>query len=278
MKKEKYLSKKRRLKLRRMIEDAYSNADYQKCATYLGYFLEEYPNDEYGRFFESRLLRQANLFEDALQILNDLDADKNFGIVIDKIKCFIELKRYEEALDLSSRYENKCNNKEMMDYCKRVRVFASTKLGIELNSSMYSYVEAQTICYTKDKTIDYIKHEMPKYCFKENISISDIEKIMDEIKEVLSKSKYYFNIATLTDTYLFEYPEIGEYENQTVNILKVVTTHDTNNIIMLYPNVEKKNLSYEKINENPKIELKVKQKRISQIDKFNARYQNFEKR
>jgi hypothetical protein len=99
-----------------------------------------------------------------------------------------------------------------------------------------------------------------------------IEKIINEVKKYIPSDKKicpgYFD-----NTYFFKYDKCGKVKNTWTNIFTVVCFPNTNNIITMcpvsgYERLPYVNLNYLKDYEEEKTNVK----RLSQIDKFNMRY------
>ena len=147
------------------------------------------------------------------------------------------------------------------------------KLSLLVNADIQSvlpqgktYSEKQILNYNKDIAIEHIKeHKKIKKnitYFSENI---DIEKLYDEVKPLLKKE----NIIDLDifNKYKIQYKEIGIFNNKTVDEMIVVTKANSKDIITMYP-INNSQEEIDTFESTPKTKIK----RISQIEKFNMKY------
>ena len=143
------------------------------------------------------------------------------------------------------------------------------KENIKREKTIYS--EEQIINYNKKSAIDHIK----KHHGEDSAYISyfnnnnDIEKIFNEISDYIIEKKPYY--SGVYDVYIVHLNDIkmGSIYNEKLNDISIITLPNTKNIITMYPvNKEDENL-------NDVEQEKPKTKRLSQIDKFNKKYQQF---
>ena len=87
---------------------------------------------------------------------------------------------------------------------------------------------------------------------------------------ILSNTYRYIE-SGITDSYIFKYLANGYVNNKLVDYLEVITLQNSNDIITMYPYENRERREY--IDITPEIEFStLKHQRVSQIDKFNARY------
>ena len=144
-----------------------------------------------------------------------------------------------------------------------------------------SYIYRQIINYKEEDFIDHIKKH--KADFNENdrtVSPSffsydtPIEKLIDGVKNNLNKENA-LNTGFISNTYLFKYDACGRSDNKITDYFEVVTFNGTNKIITMYPTKTPNNRKFVDLNYlKEKEEETSKVKVISQIDKFNRRYNN----
>ena len=137
------------------------------------------------------------------------------------------------------------------------------------------YIHKQIFYYDEKLALEHIlEHKEEKEgkhsVFSENI---DVVELIKYVKENLNNGTFLFN--HFFDEYLIRYDGVG-YENGILkNYIKVVTLPNSDKIITLYPS-PKFSLNY---NETDDVKEKIgcsecakKTKRLSQIEKFNKRY------
>lgn len=143
------------------------------------------------------------------------------------------------------------------------------KENIKREKTIYS--EKQIINYNKKKAIQHIKshHGEDSVYISYFNSNNDIEKIFNEISDyIIDKKPYYSGVY---DVYIVHLNDIkmGSIYNEKLNDISIITLPNTKNIITMYP----VNKVDEYLNDVEQEEPKTK--RLSQIDKFNKKYQQF---
>lgn len=181
----------------------------------------------------------------------------------------IELRKgnYEQA----EIYLNKLLEKDFFieedSRYKKLRILIDKGLGKLMDVSEYTnYGEKQFVKYDVEEAIEHIKTEHfgsdKKSNFNENI---DIEEMFSYVLSKLTEENLC--IDELADVYYIDYLNAGFDQNGIeTNCIKVVVIPNTKNILTMYP-VDKNNIFHEKENNNSH-----KVKRLSQIEKFNRKY------
>lgn len=96
------------------------------------------------------------------------------------------------------------------------------------------------------------------------------DKVFYEVKKkILFCKAYYF--GTYEDVYIFKYDKCGVTNGKVSDYFLVITFHNTNKYISMYPCNSSSNFNYVDLN-YLKIPSTSNVKRLSQIDKFNMRY------
>ncbi|MBE6157316.1 MAG: tetratricopeptide repeat protein [Firmicutes bacterium] len=173
---------------------------------------------------------------------NYIEAEKNLNKLVEKNL----LAKYSKEYKILSIIINKGLSKEID------------------NNDNNNYLEKQYINYDRDETIKHIK-EIQFNEESKNVSnfmpSTDIELLMTEVEKKLTPDK--LQKIELVDIYYLDYENIGyAMTGEQANKLKVVVIPNTKQIINMYPIYDDKN----KIEEKPKV------KRLSQIEKFNKKY------
>ena len=216
-------------------------------------------------------------FEEAEKYLEFLDFneydiyscyDSYYRLALVKFRLgkFDEFKKIEEYF-LNTNDQEIINN--MKYEFRRMRLMIDIKENKQIEKKEYSYSENQIISYNSDLAIEHIIDHHKINCkfstFNENIDIKSLFNYAREIikdKEPTCDSSY--------DRYIVKYNNIGKnLDGDNINQLLIVTIPYTNNIITMYPYDGFESLlimeDENKINK-PKI------KRLSQIEKFNKKY------
>lgn len=186
------------------------------------------------------------------------------------IRYYLATHQYDYALDYLEY------NRSIKSYIElELKLYCYKKLGIETKSFSTKYECQQIMDYSEERMINYIEEmndstiTTPSLPSKRRFN-SDfpLEKIIDVVKEKMKEENklcYGYN----SDMYVFKYDCCGRVDEKVQDYFKVTFYHDTKDIIMMYPAKKCEKLPYIDINyikEAPKV------KRISQIDKFNRRY------
>ena len=149
---------------------------------------------------------------------------------------------------------------------------------VDLIGPSDEYINSQIISYNENRALGYVRlHTKPetdvnvKSKFNENI---DINYLFEVIKNNLNHNNKA-NIDEAMEVHYFTIPNVGIYKNDICNYIKVRVIPNTKDIISIFPITA---LKYEEAQildyDGDKLfkKEKVKEKRISQIDKFNKRY------
>ncbi len=256
-------------------------------------YLAKYPNDYSAYIYYANLLmtfgdfERANIFiEKAESVYSSDEVFTNnskkakiykFYIFFNKIKLLCLTEKYDEAYKFYLDNINGLDNVVL----EKVVFFCKNKLGLlektttERNS--YHYYYRQVIEYQES---DFLYHAK-KHC---NNCISNnsedeseftadfpIEEVISEVKKNFFPEKRLYHGFT-DNVYVFRYDGCGTYNNGVINYFKVITFNNTKDLITMYPSVNCENLPYVDLNYMRKAKDNVKVKRLSQIDKFNKRF------
>jgi hypothetical protein len=165
------------------------------------------------------------------------------------------------------------NLNNMIFYCKK-------KLGkLECYSrDCSSYLFRQIIEYDEDDLLDHVKKHLVDFNSdvvnpNKNIFSSNfpLKQIIEEVKKYIPSNKRLCE-GFYQDSYIFKYNACGREKDKVTDYFKVICFHNTENIITLCPVSQGKDLPYIDLNYLILEDDKCKVKKISQIDKFNRRY------
>lgn len=255
-------------------------------------YLEKYPNDYYARAYYILLLERICDFDLAQSEYDYIERETSYNtsfnqcgkntigfksvMALAKVRLLAHYEKYQELLDFY------CNNPDLFDqrgdlsylsyYCR----FHLGKInGNACDSSSYRYL--QVVNYSEDRFLDHItKHQADYNINLENPNQSlfvpnfPIEKILEEIKKHIPSNNKLFP-GLFDDTYYFKYDNCGRVNNKMTNYFVVVCFHNTCNFLTMCPanNCEHfpiTDLNYLKEEDNTKV------KKLSQIEKFNKRF------
>ena len=163
-----------------------------------------------------------------------------------------------------------------------IRVYCLKKLGkLDVESRNAShYLLRQIIDYQESDFLYHIRKHQSAFNLDAAVTnpvvFSDdfpMPEVIDVIKDIIPNEKVVFS-GFLEDLYTFRYDECGRVNGKITDFFQVVTIHGTNQLITIYPNSDCQCFPYTDLNYLNKTQKQSKIKVRSQIDKFNARYQN----
>ena len=255
-------------------------------------YLKKYPNDYYSYSFYIYSLIILGEFDNAKRILDYLESiqyiDRKFLLFIKKnkylknrlifnyLKLLIYQGKYSESYSFYTNYplEIKEINSAIF-YCK-------CRLGmVNFNTRKnLFYLHRQIIKYDEDDFLYHIREHSYDYNTTLNNPNSNIfnscfliTQVIEAIKSFIPSSKRLFT-GFFEDSYYFKYDSCGTVNNKKANFIKVICFHDTDNIITMFPCMNIEELPYIDLNYLNKTDNKesIKIRKLSQIDKFNKRY------
>ncbi len=232
----------------------------------LGYFEEaetiiNYVNDSY-------LLEQS--YPDKRKELTKKD------IIFNTFKLLFYQNRFEELYQYIQEHRNDVETLKLgpIEYlCNKY-----FDLPLPDYKEKNSYLFTQLANYSEEAFLEHIKKHQEEY--NQNIeepnncifsSDFPIKTIYEEIKKNLATYPM-IHPGFFEDAYIFKYDNCGRVNNKVVNHFKLVAVHGTNNFITMCPIENGKYLPQTDLNYLYQEKNKPKTKTLSQIDKFNKRY------
>lgn len=254
-------------------------------------YLDKYPND-----YSAYLLYCSNLIilgklEEAEKVYNYFEKrhmnDNNLkgtekekrikeSMIFTKIKLLSYQEKYEELYKFCARNKNIILENKMND-----AYFYSKKMTNRLDLSRRdenSYLFSQIVNYDEKEFLEHIKkHRQSEEGIAQNECSTifsydfPVNKVIQEIKRYIPSDKklllgFYDNI------YYFKFDSCGRVDNKIVDYFKVVCFNGTNNFITMCPVIIDENLPYQDLNYLVNEDNFSKEKRMSQIDKFNQKF------
>lgn len=274
--------------------DLFENNPFEAKERFEAY-LEKYPNDYYARAYYVMLLAKLCLFDEAEEEYeriieetrnNNFYSDSSIkklngfkcNMIISKLKILSAKEDYRGILTILSKYHDLLGELDQiyLSYYCRSKLGLLSKELVGLNSNAYRF--NQSVDYHEKLFREHIKKHEADYNMDSetpNIAIfsSDfpMDDIINEIKKYIPSSKRIFP-GYFEDAYYFQFDNCGRVNNKTTNYFKVICFHNTKNFITIYPTTEYRNMPCENLNYlKEKCETK-HEDRLSQIDKFNRRY------
>ena len=254
-------------------------------------YIQKYPKDYSTYPFYCSTLIMLGEFDAAEKVLNYVKSfaktDKAYNqfektglfyenVLFGEIKLLCYQKKYEELYHKCVNNKYKIGNRNL----NSMIFYAKKKTGrLELTRREgNSYSFRQIISYNEDDFFDHIQKHLsdPDKDIKEkntNVFIPDfpIKKVIEEIKKHIPSDKKLYP-GFYDNVYYFKYNGCGRENGRLINYIKVVCFHETTDIITICPIVGDNNLPHVDLSYLMNNEEKVKVKKISQIDKFNQRF------
>lgn len=271
------------------IKELIESGNSSKAMSLIKKILEENPLDKWTRLEYTRLLKRDNRLTEALDqvlfILSiiDINVKDNFYkfVILELYYINLKLGNYQTAYDYFPQVKeiNEQLENSDMEVIKLDELFLKSRLGLleedESFAYKHGYLASQIVHYSENRALEHIlKHKEANYN-KENHSILEdeiyIKGLFDRIKKLVEDAipLYADNFANV---YYFEYPNISYVilkEGYPYKYLKVVVFSDTKQIITIHPIFSKERIE---IVNSLKTAEKPKVKQMSQIEKFNNRY------
>ena len=285
---------------------AFKNFEYDTCVELLNGLIDNENLVESAYFWLVRVyLRTANLKE--VQKILDLNclssSDQNifqatmdmYGKNYDHARMFLESEiqknsvrkfdalfnlavmdirtgNYKDALKIADEIYESFSYKLGRDFkilLLRIVIIAKTNLGIKACGDGY-YIN-QVIKYSKEKAIEHISDHFESIDGGTKfMSDMNLEDTYDYIQHIINDlDPNYLCEKSPNDVYLLDFKNAGIIGNTILNKMQVITIAGTKKIVTFYP-VNK--LSFTLENEKDVAQKNVPVKRLSQIEKFNQRY------
>lgn len=250
-------------------------------------YLKKYPEDysAYPYYCSNLItLGELELAEKVLEYVGkEYKKDNSFNkkekieynMFFSKIKLLSYQGKYEELYRLCVNNITRVADKSLNSVW-----FYSKKRTGRLNNEkrdVNSYLFSQIVRYEENDFYKHIEKHLSSYnenLEKPNSMIFEekfpLKEVVEEIKKYIPSDKKLL-LGFYDDIYYFKYDECGRVNNKLVNYFKVVCLHNSQDFITMYPvngndNLPHIDLNYIKKEEPPKV------KRLSEIDKFNQRY------
>jgi len=254
-------------------------------------YLNKYPND-----YSAYLLYCSNLIilgklEEAEKIYNYFEKkyenDKSLegtekskiirqNRVFTKIKLLSYQGKYEELYQFCVNNINIVREDKMND-----ALFYAKKMTNRLDPNRRdenSYLFSQIVRYEEKDFLEHIKKHIQKEDEKAEKECSTIfrqdfpvEKVIQEIKKYIPSDNKLL-LGFYDNVYYFKYDGCGRVDNKIVDYIKVVCFNGTKDFITMCPVTGNKTLPYEDLNYLDNEDDFSKVKRMSQIDKFNKKF------
>ncbi|MBQ6546867.1 MAG: hypothetical protein IJL74_02585 [Bacilli bacterium] len=242
-------------------------------------YLYEYHNDYYAYTYYVKLLIDLGNLEEAESMISFLETtfpkQIEDNLIFAKVRLLMFTGRFEEAFDLYNNY------KEMLDSNGSAIIAIETMYEKMVKDNFFegpsgSYLRNQIVDYDYDAFLNHIQKHTADYnssLDKPNPVIFSpdfpLDKVFEEINKIIPNDKCtYFSVYY--NFYVFKYDGNGRINNKLANYFRVVTLHNTNEIITMYPMDHGALLPYIDLNylkeEKPSVKV------MSRVDKFYKKY------
>lgn len=273
------------------IKELIKNKNFSKAMALIKKVLTEYPLDIWTRLEYARILRMNQQLDEALEqalyLLDILERDKTDErayefTILELHSIYFLLNDYPKAYQYLNQVKEIREKRTVDDFLVKIpanEIFLKQRLGLLELKDVIDYQEiyliSQIVNYDKKRAINHIveRHHSDYPGEEDNYFEDDIciESIFDKVDKLLPTVGSTFS-DSLASVFNFEYPDIPNVilkDGYPYKYLKVVAFRDTLQIITMYPYFSKERIE---IVNSLKIEEKQKVKRMSQIEKFNNRY------
>lgn len=230
---------------------------------------------------ENNMINQASIdickknYSHARELLEytiETNESKGFEALFNLAFLALREEKYEEVIQTVDKilalYNYRLRTNEAISLY-RVTAIAKVNLGIPVTGSGYYF--SQISDYSKERAIEHIRAHFESTrgegSFFPGMNLEEtFEIIQDKINNM---EPFHVGINSANDTYLFDFENAGIVGNTILNKMQVITFANTKKIITFYP-VSRLSYNYETEEDiKPK---KAPAKRLSQIEKFNQRY------
>ena len=186
---------------------------------------------------------------------------------------------YKEAYDFLLRNKETIENKEFKDKSINysIMTYFQTRIFDGIKRDDYqNYVCKQMVEYSEEDFFEHIKRHI-KGTTSDIVSESlffeevDLRKVYHEIMKYIPSDKALYR-GFVDKTYYFKYDSCGIVGSEIADYFKIITFGDDKGVITMCPVKNGEYLPHIDIN-YLKEDENVKTKRLSQIEKFNKRYE-----
>lgn len=238
-------------------------------------YLKNYPKDMYAYSCYIQTLIHANRIEKARELLEYTESMLNKHVsyltmnmfTLVKLEFLCSTYQYEKAYNLY--LENRDRLITNFNLYKN-ELFMKKKLELLTKDDFHpeSYIANQIFAYSKERAIEHIKKHQQEESKERFAYDFNIESVYYYLRNILPLENKWLRNG-MYNFYLIKYPNVGYSNDKRVDFLEVVTLIDSNDIITMYPEIAKEGYYHFALEER---EEALNLKRVSQIDKFNKKY------
>ena len=254
-------------------------------------YIKKYPKDYSAKIcYIATLISLRNLteaekeLEDLESLLKQDEYLKNkvrkktkikLNIISSRLRLLSYQEKYEDLYNFYYKHimdvkDLEINVNPLIFYCKK-------KLNmLDPNKrDSNTYIFKQIVRYEEKDFLEHLKKHLTNYDSSKNAYIFNndfpIEKILTEIKKYIPSENCLYPYL-YADAYIFKYDACGTDKDKVVDYFKVICLHNTSDIITMCPVSGHENWPHIDLNYLNEEKEKPKKRTLSQIDKFNKRY------
>lgn len=249
-------------------------------------YIKKYPNDYIAGVFYSKVLKVLGSFSEALYVLGNIEErytsnKKLFNdfakyniieekVLYNKLRCLSYLEDFDKVEKLLNENRKYLINPKfwyfgnLVKYSKMENINFNARYRLE---QLFNYSDEEFLSHISKHMYSRVEDYDVISTFNEDFPF---DKVFYEVKKKILFSKAYY-FGTYEDVYIFKYDKCGVTNGKVSDYFLVITFHNTNKYISMYPCNSSSNFNYVDLN-YLKIPSTCNVKRLSQIDKFNMKY------
>lgn len=249
------------------------------------YYINKYPEDIGARCLYTDILIKLGRFGEAWESLDRIEYHYNdktlekfiqkVSLIRTKLLCCEE--RYGEAYESLEKNKKYFLNKYIDYIC--YLLFLKKKLGIlteeDNQYTNYNYTLSQILDYNEDYCLQHLsRHQSYEGNPNPNQFLEDfpLKDTYFKLRKGLPRQERLYS-SIINYKIIFKYISNGRVNGKITDYFEVVAFHGSNDIITMYPYLNTERRACIDITPDITENSNGKVKRMSQIDKFNQRYQ-----
>lgn len=204
--------------------------------------LKEFKNPDYDQinYLIGNLYYNTNDYDLARKFFNNIenkDSNQYYFSITKQLCMLLGEEKYEEARVLLNQFKDILSEKGDESLCHLLCFFLDMTLDHKTSLEPIHYSEQQMINYSKEQALDHIEKHFNKKDIETSEAIFNKNIDKEELFEFVTNSlcNDYLYKSEFFDLYYLPYENAGDESEEKCNYIKVVTLHDTHNIITMYP-------------------------------------------
>ena len=259
-------------------------------------YLKRYPKDYVSYSYYAYLLTNIGQFNLASHVLDNIDSryhlDSIFmldnervrkvqrNIYFNRLRLYAYRNQYEKFLNYYMSHEQNFNASDV--YFNQAVFLARLKTNQfpSISREEKPYIFRQIIEYNENDFLDHIQKHFSYFehedgSQEECLFMNDFpfDEVFSEVKKYIPSHRKICS-SFIDNSYVFRYDGCGKVHHKMKDFFKVVTFHNTQNFITMYPTVDCNRLPYVDLNYVRGTKDNVLVKKKNQIDKFYEKYKN----